>query len=56
VIKKALEGHKTLDQMKREKVLAPWDKWNGSFVNSDAFIETVYNSLTGTKGQFVRHN
>ena len=56
VIKKALEGHKTLDQMKREKILAPWDKWNGSFVNSDAFIETVYNSLTGTKGQFVRHN
>jgi len=56
VINKALEGHKTLDQMKREKILAPWDKWNGSFVNSDAFIETVYNSLTGTKGQFVRHN
>ena len=56
VIKKALQGHKTLDQMKREKILAPWDKWNGSFVNSDAFIETVYNSLTGTKGQFVRHN
>jgi hypothetical protein len=56
VIQKALADHKTLDEMKKEKILAPWDKWNGSFVNSDAFIETVYNSLTGTKGKFIRHN
>ncbi|HKV03498.1 MAG TPA: MBL fold metallo-hydrolase [Candidatus Acidoferrales bacterium] len=56
VVEKALKAHKTLDQMKQEKILAPWQKWNGSFVNSDAFIETLYNSLTGTKGPFVRHN
>ncbi len=23
---------------------------------ADAFLETVYNSLTGTKGKFIRHN
>lgn len=56
VIQKALADHKTLDQMKQQKILAPWQKWSGDFVSSDAFIETVYNSLTGTKGQFIRHN
>ena len=56
VVQKALNDHKTLEQMKQEKVLAPWDKFSGSFVNSDAFIETLYNSLTGHKGEFLKHN
>ena len=56
VVQKALDQHKTLDQMKQEKILEPWKKWSGDFVNADAFIETLYNSLTGTKGQFVKHN
>ena len=56
VVQKALAAHKTLDQMKQEKILAAWQKWSGSFVNTDAFIETIYNSLTGTKGKFIRHN
>src|SRR5712664_23289 len=55
-VQKALNGHKTLDQMKQEKILAPWAKWKGDFVNEDAFIETLYNSLTGHKGEFVKHN
>jgi len=56
VVQKALADHKTLDQMKQEKILAPWQKWSGNFVTTDAFIETIYNSLTGTKGKFIRHN
>jgi len=32
--------------MKQEKILEPWKKWSGDFVNADAFIETLYNSLT----------
>jgi cyclase len=56
VVQNALADHKTLDQMKQEKILAPWQKWSGDFVNTDAFIETIYNSLTGTKGEFIRHN
>src|SRR5438477_10370893 len=50
VVQKALDGHKTLEQMKQEKILAPWEKFSGNFVNADAFIETLYNSLTGQKG------
>jgi cyclase len=56
VVQKALDGHKTLDQMKQEKILAPWKRFSGDFVNEDAFIETLYNSLTGHKGEFLKHN
>jgi cyclase len=56
VVQKALAEHKTLEQMKREKILDPWSKWSGDFVKTDAFIETLYNSLTGTKGEFINHN
>ena len=55
-VQKAIDGHKTLDQMKQEKILAPWEKWKNGFVNEDAFIETLYNSLTGHKGEFMKHN
>jgi hypothetical protein len=42
--------------MKSEKILAPWEKWSGQFISTDAFIETLYNSLTGKPGEFVKHN
>jgi cyclase len=56
VVQKALDEHKSLAQMKQDKILEPWKKWSGDFVNADAFIETLYNSLTGTKGDFLKHN
>jgi len=57
VVEKALKQHKTLEQMKQDRILDPWAKrWNGDFVKTDAFIETLYNSMTGTKGEFVQHN
>jgi len=55
-VQKAIDAHKTMDQMKQEKILAPWAKFSGEFINSDAFIETLYNSLTGHKGEFMKHN
>lgn len=59
VVQKALDAHKTLEQMKQEKILEPWrEKWapEKAFINADAFVETLYNSLTGHKGEFVKHN
>jgi cyclase len=56
VVQKALSEHKTLEQMKQEKILEPWKKWSGEFMDSDKFLETLYNSLTGKKGEFVKHN
>jgi len=55
-VQKAIDDHETLDQMKQEKILAPWSKWSGEFIDSEKFIETLYNSLTGTKGEFLKHN
>lgn len=55
-VQKALDEHKTLEQMKQAKILDPWSKFSGQFMNADAFIETLYNSLTGHKGEFMKHN
>jgi cyclase len=56
-VAKALKQHQSLDQMKQAKILAPWKKYSGDFVNEDTFIETLYNSLTGQKNnKFVKHN
>jgi hypothetical protein len=55
-VQKAIDEHKTVEQMKQEKILEPWKKWSGDFMDADKFIETLYNSLTGTKGEFVKHN
>jgi glyoxylase-like metal-dependent hydrolase (beta-lactamase superfamily II) len=48
-VQKALDEHKTLAQMKDEKILAPWQKFSGTFVNSDAFLDEIYNSLTARR-------
>jgi cyclase len=56
VVQNALKQGKTLDQMKQEKILAPWDKWSGDFIKTDGFIETLYDDLTGKLGEFVKHN
>jgi glyoxylase-like metal-dependent hydrolase (beta-lactamase superfamily II) len=56
VVQKAIDEHKTMEQMKQEKILAPWAKWSGEFLDADKFIETLYNSLTGSKGEFTKHN
>ncbi|HUA01013.1 MAG TPA: MBL fold metallo-hydrolase [Candidatus Aquilonibacter sp.] len=50
-VQKELMGGKTLAQMKDEKILAPWQKLSGNFVNSDAFLDEIYNSLTAQKGK-----
>jgi hypothetical protein len=55
-VQKAIDQKKTVEQMKAEKILAPWSKWNGDFIKEDTFIETLYNSLTSQKGPFVQHN
>jgi cyclase len=55
-VQAALNAHKSLDQMKKEKILAPWSKFASENQSEDVFVETLYNSLTNTKGEFVKHN
>ena len=57
VVEMAVKAGKSLEQMKQDKVLAPWQKFSGPFVTTDLFIETLYNELTGTKtAGLVKHN
>ena len=57
VVAKSIKEGKTLDQMKQAKLLDPWKKYAGDMINADAFLETIYNSLTGQKnGKFIKHN
>ena len=56
-VQNALDKKMTLEQMKEMKVLDPWKKYSGDFISEDAFLETLYNSLTGRKnGKFIKHN
>ena len=57
-VEAALKKGSTLDQMKKDKILAAWDKkYASKFVTQDVFIETLYNSLTNQKNAaFVQHN
>jgi glyoxylase-like metal-dependent hydrolase (beta-lactamase superfamily II) len=56
-VQSALHRGKSLDQMKEMKLLDPWKKFSGDFISEDAFLETLYNSLTGQKnGKLIKHN
>jgi cyclase len=55
-VQSAKQAGKTVEQMKKENIMAPWAKYSGEFVNSDKWIETIYNDLSGKPGEFIRHN
>jgi cyclase len=56
-VQKALDAGETLDQMKQARILDPWKQFSGGFINEDAFVETLYNSLTGRpNNKFLRHD
>lgn len=58
VVEKAVKQGKTLQQLQQEKVLEPWQKYNGPFITTDLWIETLYNETTGKKpaAGAVKHN
>ena len=57
VVQDGLAKKMTLAQMKENKILDPWKKYSGDFISEDAFLETLYNSLTGQNhGKFLKHN
>ena len=45
-VQAGIKQGKTLDQLKREKVLAGFEKWSGEFITSDKFIKSLYTDLT----------
>lgn len=58
-IEKGIRAGKSVDELKREKILAGYESWGGEgkFITTDKFIETLYDDLTGRKSAgFVKHN
>jgi glyoxylase-like metal-dependent hydrolase (beta-lactamase superfamily II) len=46
-VAKEVKAGKSLQQLKDAKVLEPWKQYNGTFISTDAFIETLYDELAG---------
>lgn len=44
----AMKSGRTLDQIKADKVLVPWDQYAKGFINADRWAETLYRELGGT--------
>ncbi len=55
-VRAGIKQGKSLDQLKQEKVMAGLEKWNGDFITTDKWIETLYHDLTDRKGEYVKHN
>lgn len=53
----ALKERRSLNQMKEARILDPWKNYAGEFVSEDAFLETIYISLTERRlGEPSKHN
>ena len=44
-VKKARTAGKSVEQMQKDQLLAPWEDWNKGFIKADAFIATIAEDL-----------
>jgi cyclase len=49
LVARNLKAGKTVEQMQKEKILAPYEDWNAGFVKADQFIATVARDLQAKK-------
>jgi len=49
IVRKRMAAGKTLEQIKAEGLPAEWKSWGTGFINTDRWIELVYNSLSAKK-------
>ncbi|MGH9555593.1 MAG: MBL fold metallo-hydrolase [Terriglobales bacterium] len=46
IVEAGIKQGKSLDQLKKEKVLAKFDSWSWQFIKTDGFLEMIYKDLT----------
>jgi hypothetical protein len=46
IVQKGIKAKKTLEQIQAAGLPAEWKEWGSGFIDTKAWIETVYNSLT----------
>ena len=44
-VRKGLASGKSVDQLRKENVLAPWADWGKGFVKADSFLGTIARDL-----------
>ncbi len=44
-VRKGLSAGKTVEQMQKEKILAPWEDWGKGFIKADTFIAVIAEDL-----------
>jgi glyoxylase-like metal-dependent hydrolase (beta-lactamase superfamily II) len=49
IVEREVQQGKSLDQLKREKVLDSWKSWSGTWITSDVYLETLYDDVTGKR-------
>jgi glyoxylase-like metal-dependent hydrolase (beta-lactamase superfamily II) len=49
LVERGLKSGKTVEQLQKEKILAPYAAWDGGFIKPDAFIATVAKDLERQK-------
>jgi len=49
LVDRGLKSGKTVEQLQKEKILAPYEDWNSGFVKADQFIATVARDLQQQK-------
>ncbi|HTE41662.1 MAG TPA: MBL fold metallo-hydrolase [Steroidobacteraceae bacterium] len=48
-VEKGVKAGKSIEQLKKDKVLDNWKQYSGTFISADAFTETLYVELTRKK-------
>ncbi len=46
LVEAGIRKGKTLEQLKKEKVLGKFDSWSWEFIKTDRFTEILFNDLT----------
>jgi cyclase len=45
-VQAGITAGKTVEQLKTEKVLAPWEEWGKGFIKTDRFVELLFRDLS----------
>ncbi|HEY8188995.1 MAG TPA: hypothetical protein VIF64_23215 [Pyrinomonadaceae bacterium] len=46
IVRKRIAAGKTLDQVKTEGLSDEWKSWGTGFINTNRWLELIYNSLS----------
>jgi glyoxylase-like metal-dependent hydrolase (beta-lactamase superfamily II) len=45
-VESAIKAGRTLDQMKADNILGPWESWGWQFIKTDSFLATLHGELS----------